>query len=75
MIIQYPKRIFIRLSARDKFQIEALSRKAEILPSTLSGLALQQLLWANDTNPTATRKIHSSAATCDRTSSNQKENW
>lgn len=69
MGIQYPEKIFIRLSTRDKLRIEDLSRKAEIPPSTLSRIALRQWLWANDVDPTATGKIHSSAAMCDRTSS------
>lgn len=65
MGIQYPKKIFIRLSTCDRLRIDELSREAEIPPSTLSRIALRQWMWANDVDPTATRKIHSSAATWD----------
>lgn len=75
MSIRYPNLLNLRLTDEDLIQLDQMSKKLDTPRSTLVRRGWREWMLTNGGDSIATRGIPSSAATCDRSSSNQKENW
>ena len=59
MAVKYPNMFFIRLTDEDKRQIEEVSEKEDIPPSTLARKVLRQWLQSVEVDVTVTEKTAS----------------